>query len=331
MDHSSRLVEHQGKLTTRFMTISDVMTEADHWAKQDASAVVTAQHVTKALQQSRYRSALTEDRLQEMIDDGTIHIATEGAVTGQVNGLAVLSTGSHTFGKPSRITARVSVGRGQVTNIERETKLSGRIHDKGFQILKGYVNGKYGTKKPLSLSASIWFEQTYSKVDGDSASSTEIYALLSGLSRAPIDQGLAVTGSVNQTGEVQAIGGASLKIEGFFDVCVARGLTGTQGVMIPSDNVKNLVLHERVDTAVKGGQFHIYAVSHVDEGIEVLTGVPAGQPDEEGVYPEGSIHARVEERLVQMARTAKQFAKSLNDETKPDNGENETEDKEVIT
>jgi lon-related putative ATP-dependent protease len=328
LDHSSRLVEHQGKLTTRFMTISDVMTEADHWAKQDASAIVTGHHVTKALQQRRYRSALTEDRLAEMIDDGTIHISTEGAVAGQVNGLAVLSTGSHTFGKPSRITARVSVGRGQVTNIERETKLSGRIHDKGFQILKGYVNGKYGTEKPLSLSASIGFEQTYSKVDGDSASSTEIYALLSELSGAPIDQGIAVTGSVNQAGEVQAIGGASLKIEGFFDVCVARGLTGTQGVMIPSDNVKNLVLHERVVTAVKDGKFHIYAVSHIDEGIEVLTGVPAGQQGEDGLYPADSIHARVEERLVQMARTAKRFAKTLNDELKAKNGNGEAEDEE---
>ena len=311
LDHSSRMVEHRDKLTTRFMTISDIMTEADHWAEKDSSTVVNGAHIKKAVEHRLYRSAMTEEKLQEMIVDDTIHITTDGAATGQVNGLAVLSTGSHAFGKPSRITARVSVGRGQVTSIERETKLSGRIHDKGFQVLKGYINGKYGTEKPLSLSASIGFEQTYSEVDGDSASSTEIYALLSGLAEAPIDQGIAVTGSVNQAGEVQAIGGASLKIEGFFDVCDARGLTGEQGVMIPADNVKNLVLDDRVVEAVRDGKFHVYAVSTIDEGIEVLTGAPAGQPNEEGAYPEGSIHAAVEERLVRMATTAKQFAKSL--------------------
>lgn len=302
IDHSSRLVESQDKLTTRFIDVSNLLTEADYWAGEAAADVVMGVHVERAIEQSEYRVSLTEDRLRERMEDNTIHISTRGKAVGQVNGLAVLSSGSHAFGKPSRITARVSVGRGQVLNVERETKLSGRIHDKGFMILKGYLQGQYGIDKPLSMSASIGFEQTYNEVDGDSASSAELYALISALARLPIDQALAVTGSVNQTGEVQAIGGATPKIEGFFDLCQARGLTGGQGVLVPEDNVKNLMLRDEVVEAVRSGRFHVYAVSSVDQGIELLTGVAAGQRDGDGSYPEGTVHSLVEQRLRELAK-----------------------------
>jgi lon-related putative ATP-dependent protease len=305
IEYSSRLVEDQDKLTTRFMDISDIITEADYWARKADSKVVAAEHVNKAVKQRNYRSGLTESRLQELIELGTINIATSGKATGQVNGLAVYSIGDHSFGKPSRIIARVSIGRGNVLNVERETQMAGKIHNKGFMILTGYLNGKYGQDGPLSLSASIGFEQTYSEVDGDSASSTELYALLSELAGVPIDQGIAVTGSVNQAGQVQAIGGAIYKIEGFYDVCKAAGLSGRQGVMIPVDNLRNLMLNDEVVDAVRAGKFHIYAVSTVDEGIEVLSGVPAGERQEDGTYPEGTVHALAVRRLAEMAKKAR--------------------------
>ena len=309
VDHSSRLVEHQGKLTTRFMDVSQVVTEADFWAGKDGADIVKGEHVKKAIDEARYRAGLTEDRLREMIEDGSIHISTDGEVVGQINGLAVLSLGDHAFGKPGRITARVSLGRGQLINIEREARMSGRIHDKGFVILTGYIQGKYGQNRPLSLQASIGFEQSYGEIDGDSASSTELYALLSQLSGKPLAQGIAVTGSVNQNGEVQAIGGANYKIEGFFDVCKAKGITGKQGVMIPRDNIQNLALREDVVEAVQSGQFTIYGVATIDEGIGVLTGVPAGELQDDGGYPEGTIHYPVEERLEKMAERARDFGK----------------------
>ena len=305
IEYSSRLVEDQDKLTTRFMDISDIITEADYWARKAESDIVAAEHVNKAVKQRNYRSSLTESRLQELIESGTINIATGGKATGQVNGLAVYSMGDHSFGKPSRITARVSVGRGNVLNVERETQMAGKIHNKGFMILTGYLNGKYGQDGPLSLTASIGFEQTYSEVDGDSASSTELYALLSELAGVPIDQGIAVTGSVNQAGQVQAIGGAIHKIEGFYDVCKAAGLSGRQGVMIPVDNLRNLMLNDEVVDAVRAGKFHIYAVSTVDEGIEVLSGVPAGERQEDGTYADGTVHALVVRRLEEMAEKAR--------------------------
>ncbi len=311
IEHSSRLVQHQEKLTTRFMDIADIITEANYWAGKDNSQVVMDSHVKKAVEQRRYRVSLTEERIRELIEDGTIHIATEGQLVGCVNGLSVYAIGEHSFGKPTRISARVSLGRGQVINIERETRLSGRIHDKGFMILTGYLQGKYGQDKPLSLAATIVFEQTYSEVEGDSASSTELYALLSELAEVPINQNIAVTGSVNQAGEVQAIGGVVEKIEGFFDVCRVKGLNGQQGVMVPRDNLKNLVLREDVVQAVRDGRFHIYAVSSVDEGLEVLTGVPAGQRLPDGGYPEGTLHHKVEQRLIDMARKAREFARVL--------------------
>ena len=308
IDYSSRLAEHQEKLTTRFMDVVDILTESSYWASSTESEVVMGRHVEKAIEQRRYRSSLTEDRFRELIEDGTIHISTEGEAVGQANGLAVLAFGDTIFGKPSRITARVSLGRGQFVNVERETKLSGRIHDKGFMVLTGYLRGKYGYNKPLSLNASIGFEQSYSEVDGDSASSTELYALLSAISGMPIAQGIAVTGSVDQNGNVQAIGGATQKIEGFFEVCRAKGLTGLQGVIVPRDNTKHLTLNDEVIAAVETGRFHIYGVSTIDEGIEVLTGASAGQRQGDGSYPRGTVHDRVEQRLAEMARSAREFA-----------------------
>ncbi len=322
VEYSSRLAEHQDKLTTRFTDMSDIITEANHWAKADLASVVTGAHVKQAIAQRRYRASLQEARLQELIEDGVIRISTEGKMTGQVNGLAVIAFGDAYFGKPSRITARVSLGRGQLVNVERETRLSGRIHDKGFMVLAGYLQGKYGYDKPLSLKASIGFEQNYSEVDGDSASSTELYALLSAISGLPIDQGIAVTGSVNQNGDVQAIGGATQKIEGFFEVCRVRGLTGRQGVLTPRDNLKHLVLNDEVTAAAAAGQFHIYAVSTVDEGIEVLTGVPAGERQEDSGYPEGTVHFMVEHRLQAMAEAAREFAGGNLPEPDPGSGHN---------
>ena len=305
VDYSSRLTQDQEKLTTRFMGISDIMSEADYWAGRSKCDGVTSKHVRKAIDERRYHASVVEDRVLESIERDTVHISTEGCAVGQVNGLAVYFRADHNFGRPSRITARVSVGRGQVVNVERDTRMSGRIHNKGFMILRGYLNGKYGEQRPLSMSASVTFEQTYGNVDGDSASSTELYALLSALSEVPIRQGIAVTGSVNQTGEVQSIGGATHKIEGFFDVCKAKGLTGEQGVVIPRDNVRNLMLRSEVVEAVQDGVFHIYAVSKIDEGIEVLTGTEAGEKGKNGKYPEGTIHFLVERRLEEMSRSAR--------------------------
>ena len=305
LDHSSRLVDNQTKLATRFMSVSDVLTESDYWAGKSGCDTVGLEHVEKALQQREYRVSLGEERLRELIENDTIRIDTQGEVVGQLNGLAVYSLGEHSFGRPSRVSARVSVGTGRVINIDRETRMSGRIHNKGFLILNGYLQGKYGRNRRLSMSASITFEQSYSQIEGDSASSTELYALLSALSGLPIRQGIAVTGSVNQIGEVQAIGGATYKIEGFYKVCKARGLTGSQGVMIPKDNVRNLVLNREVVDAVEAGRFHIYAISSIDEGIEVLTGVEAGQLGEDGEYPDGTVHSLVERRLMEMGNSVR--------------------------
>ena len=326
VDYSSRLTQDQEKLTTRFMGISDIMSEADYWAGKSKCDRVTSEHVTKAIDERRYRASVVEDRVLESIERNAVHISTEGCAVGQVNGLAVYFRGDHNFGRPSRITARVSVGRGQVVNVERDTRMSGRIHNKGFMILRGYLNGKYGEQRPLSMSASVTFEQTYGNVDGDSASSTELYALLSALSEVPIRQGIAVTGSVNQTGEVQSIGGATHKIEGFFDVCKAKGLTGEQCVVIPKDNVCNLMLRAEVVEAVRAGVFHIYAVSKIDEGIEVLTGTEAGEKGEDGKYPEGTIHFLVERRLEEMSRSASRASRPASESGSQQGDDSNTED-----
>lgn len=302
VEHGSRLVEHQHKLSTRFIDIANLLTEANFWAGKNGSELVRAEHVERAIEEKVYRSNLIEERMRELIEEGTILIDTSGEVAGQVNGISVYDLGDYQFGLPSRITARVSLGRGQVVNIEREIQMSGRIHSKGFAILNGYLHGKYAQERPLALSATIGFEQTYNEVDGDSASAAELYALLSAIAGVPIKQGIAVTGSVNQRGEVQAIGGVNEKVEGFFAVCKAKGLTGEQGVIIPRENVKHLMLRREVIDAVRAGRFHVWAVSTVDQGIEILTGLPAGEADARGRYPRGTINRRVMDQLARMSR-----------------------------
>jgi lon-related putative ATP-dependent protease len=301
VEHGCRLAEHQGRLSTRFIDIADLLSEADFWAGKDA-AVVRAEHVEQAIEQRVYRSNLIEERVQEAIEEGTILIDTGAAVVGQVNGISVYDLGDYRFGRPSRITARVSLGRGQVVNIEREINMSGRIHSKGFAILNGYLHGRYAQDRPLALTASIGFEQTYDEVEGDSASAAELYALLSALSELPIRQGIAVTGSVDQRGEVQAVGGLNEKIEGFFAVCKAQGLTGEQGVIIPRSNVKHLMLRNDVRAAARDGTFHVWAISNIEEGVELLLGRPAGAPGARGRYPPGSLNRLVVDRLARMSR-----------------------------
>jgi ATP-dependent Lon protease len=309
VEHAVRMAGRQEKISTAFPAITDVVREAEYWANESNSAVVAEAHIDKAIASRIYRSSLMEERLQELIDRGTLKIDIAGEVVGQVNGLAVFSLGDHMFGKPSRITVSTAMGRAGVINIERQADLSGNTHNKGVLILGGYMRKKYAQDKPLTMSASIAFEQSYSGVDGDSASSTEIYALLSSLSGAPIKQGVAVTGSVNQNGEVQAIGGVNHKIEGFFDCCKQKGLTGDQGVMIPASNVKDLMLRKDVVAAVEEGRFHVYAVGHIDQGIEILTGVPAGEKDADGRYPEGTINDLVDRKLRELAEGLMKFGK----------------------
>ncbi|MBM3120206.1 MAG: ATP-dependent protease, partial [Chloroflexi bacterium] len=263
--------------------------------------------VERAVGERLYRHNLPDERIRELIENGTIMIDVDGVVVGQVNGLSVYSLGDIAFGKPSRITCKTFLGRGGVVNIERESQLSGRIHDKGVLILSGYMGWKYAQDNPLSLSASLCFEQSYEGVEGDSAASAELYALLSSLSDMPIRQDIAVTGSVNQKGEIQPIGGVNQKIESFFQVCKAKGLNGSQGVMIPQRNLRNLMLRQEVMDSVKQGKFHVYAVSTVDEGIEVLTGVKAGEKNEDGSYPDGTINYKVGKKLKEMAAKLRQF------------------------
>lgn len=309
VEYSSRLVGDQDKLSTRFNEVVELVYESCAWAEAEGAAHVSASHVEKAIDEKIYRSNLIEEKFQEMLTAGKIMVDTEGRTVGQVNGLAVLGLGDYLFGKPTRITAKTFQGEDGVINIERESRLSGRLHNKGVLILGGFLGDRYGQDKPLTLSASLAFEQSYEEVDGDSASSTELYALLSSLSGLPIRQDLAVTGSVNQHGQVQPIGGVNQKIEGFFDLCAARGLTGSQGVLIPHQNVRDLMLKEEVIEAARAGLFHIYAVRTIDEGIEILTGIPAGERQADGSYPEDTVHGRVDRRLrrwaEEMARRAR--------------------------
>ena len=307
VEYAARVVGDQEKLSSRFAWIKELVEEAEFWARRDGASLVNAGHVEKAIEERRFRHNLPDERIGELIERGTIFIDTEGEVVGQVNGLAIYSLGDVTFGKPSRITCKTFLGRSGVINIERESQLSGRIHDKGVLILSGYLGWKYAQEHPLSLSASLCFEQSYEGVEGDSASSTELYALLSSLSDVPIKQNIAVTGSVNQKGEIQPVGGVNQKIEGFFQVCHARGINGDQGVVIPKANLRNLMLRPEVIDAVKEGKFHIYAVSTVDEGIEVLTGVAAGRRGKSGKYPTGTINRKVADTLKAMADKLKKF------------------------
>jgi len=307
VEQAVRMTGRQEKISTSFPIITDLLREADYWAGEDKSSEVQEKHVDKAIETKIYRSSLIEEHIQEMIDRGTLLIDVDGEVVGQVNGLAVYSLGDYMFGKPSRITATTSMGRAGIINIEREADMSGSTHNKGMLILSGYLRNKYAQDKPLTMSASIAFEQSYSGVDGDSASSTEIYALLSSLSGVPIKQSIAVTGSVNQKGEVQAIGGVNYKIEGFFECCRKKGLTGTQGVMVPESNVQDLMLRKNVVDAVKKGKFHIYSVKTINEGIEILTGKPGGELQADGTYPEGTINYLVNEKLKSLAEGLKKF------------------------
>ncbi len=315
-----RLAGRQKKLSTRFSDIADLVREASYWAGKEGLSLVTDRHVDRAYEEKIGRLNLIEGKIQEMIEDGTIMIDADGMVVGQVNGLSVYDMGDYAFGKPSRITAKTSMGRAGIINIEREAKLSGKTHDKGVLILEGYFRGKFAQNKPLTVSASICFEQSYGGIDGDSASSTEIYAILSSLANLPLRQDIAVTGSVNQKGEIQPIGGVNHKIEGFYDVCRAKGLTGKQGVMIPALNIPDLMLRKDVVKAVSEGRFHIYPVTTIDEGISLLTGVPAGERDEKGEYPEHTVNALVDKNLKTLAEGLKAFA----EEGKPQSSAEET-------
>ncbi|HDQ40999.1 MAG TPA: ATP-dependent protease, partial [Desulfonatronum sp.] len=310
MEEAVRMTGRQEKISTSFPRIVDLLREADYWAGREQRNKVLSKDVEKALESRIHRSNMIEEHIQELIDRGSIMIDLDGDKVGQVNGLAVYNMGDFMFGKPARITAATSMGRSGIINIEREAEMSGKIHNKGVLVLEGYLRTKYAQDKPLSMSASIAFEQSYAGVDGDSASSTEIYALLSSLAGVPIRQDIAVTGSVNQKGETQPIGGVNVKIEGFFKCCKVRGLTGKQGVMIPENNLKDLMLCKEVLEAVDKRLFHIYAVRTIDQGIAILTGLQAGKRRQDGTYPPKSVNGLVDARLRFLAEKMKSFGAS---------------------
>ncbi len=316
IDHAARLAADSEKLTLHIRPIVDLLREADYWAEQENKKVVSIDQVRRAIAAQIHRSDRIRERSQEEIERGTILIDTEGAVVGQVNGLAVFQLGEFSFGRPSRITARVRLGRGEVIDIEREVELGGALHSKGVMILSGFLGERFGRDQPLAVSASIVFEQSYSGVDGDSASSTELYALLSAISGKPIRQCYAVTGSVNQRGEVQAIGGVNEKIEGYFDICTSRGLTGDQGVLIPASNVRHLMLRDDVVDAITAGKFAIYPIETIDQGIEILTGIPAGELGSDGKFPDGTLNGAVQAELAVFAEKARAFGMG----NRPSNG-----------
>ena len=305
IEYASKLADDQHKLSTRFTDLSVIVGEAATWAKMAKSKVITEEFITKALAEKIDRVKKYDEKYMEMIRDNVLLIDTTGSKVGQINGLTIMNVGDYTFGKPVKITASTYTGKNGIINIEREVELSGSSHSKGILILSGYLGEMFAQDMPLSLTASICFEQLYSGVDGDSASSTELYAILSSLSNIPINQSIAVTGSVNQKGEIQPIGGVNDKIEGFFQVCKMRGLDGNHGVIIPQQNVRNLNLSEEVISAVKSGKFHIYAISTIEEGIEILTGVPAGSKDENGKFPAGTINYLVYNKLKKYAEVSK--------------------------
>lgn len=307
IEYSSRLASDRKKLSTQFSEVADIIREANFYAGKEESKYITGEHIDKAIEEKIYRSNLIQEKIQEMIDRDFILIDTEGKYTGKVNGLSVFSTGDFLFGRPNRVTASVSLGRKGIIDIERKSKLGGKIHTKGVMILSGYLSERYAREKPLSLSSRIVFEQSYGEIEGDSASSAELYAILSELAGVPIKGGIAVTGSVNQKGEVQAIGGVNEKIEGFFEVCKNSGLTGEQGVIIPESNVQNLMLKDEIIEAVKEGKFNIYSVATIDEGMEILTGEKAGERQEDGNFEEETINHRVDSRLKEMAERLSEY------------------------
>jgi len=308
-DYASRLVENQDKFTTRFNDIIEIIVEANTWAEVAGKNIVTSREVKRAIEEKEYRSSKYDEKLKELLRNDVIMVKTEGEAIGQINGLAVIHLGDYVFGKPNKITATTFMGRSGIVNIEREVDMSGRIHSKGVMILSAYIGEQYAQEVPLALSANITFEQLYSGIEGDSASSAELYAILSSLAEVPIKQGIAVTGSVNQKGEIQPVGGVTYKIEGFFELCKARGLTGEQGVIIPYQNIKNLVLKDEVVEAVREGKFHIYPIKTIDEGVEILMGIPAGKKLENGFFERGTLHEKVYNKLRQYALTMVNFGK----------------------
>jgi lon-related putative ATP-dependent protease len=315
VEYGQRFAADQQKLSLRFGPIVGVLKEADFWARQMEAAAVTDEHIQKALQKRRFRYNLYEEKMSAAFEDESVLLDVTGAMIGQVNALAVYQMGDIAFGRPSRITAETFMGKPGLVSIEREAELSGSTHDKGVLILSGYLGRTFAQHHPLGLSISIAFEQSYGPIDGDSASSTELYAILSSLADLPIRQGIAVTGSVNQKGEIQAIGGVNQKIEGYFDVCRKRELDGQQGVLIPRANVKNLMLKKEVVQAVKQKQFHIYHVAHVTEGIELLTGVAAGRPDADGLFPPDSVYGRIQQKLKRFSERRRQLIQGRDPET----------------
>jgi lon-related putative ATP-dependent protease len=308
IEYAVRLAGRQNKISTHFNSLVDLLREANYWAKREKQKIIQNRHVSQAIKEKIERLNLIERKIQEMIEQGTLMIDTKGSVVGQVNGLSVYDLGEYTFGKPTRITAKTAMGRAGIINIEREADLSGKTHNKGMLILSGYLRSKYAQDKPLTISASICFEQSYSGVEGDSASSTEAYALISSIANLPLRQDIAVTGSLNQKGEIQPIGGVNQKIEGFYDVCKAKNLTGTQGVMIPETNIPDLMLREDVVKAIKENKFHLYPVKTIDQGIEILTQKKAGQRQKNGKFEKNSVNDLVDQKLLEFAVKLKEFS-----------------------
>ncbi len=322
VEYGSRLAEHQKKLSAKFSEIADLLREADYWAKSENSSTVKPGHVEKALEEKIYRCNKVEKKIHEAIKDGVILMDTEGSVVGQINGLSVIDLGDYRFGIPSRITARTYAGKAGIVNIERETKLSGKIHEKAILILSAYLGEKYARKSPLSLTASLTFEQLYGWVEGDSATCAEIYALLSSISGVPIKQSFAITGSMNQHGEVQPIGGINEKIEGFFEVCKLDNLDGKHGVIVPAKNMINLMLKREIIDAVTDGKFHIYAIDSIEDGIETLTGMPPGELQPDGNYPEGTLNFMVSQKLQELAKALKEKKEKEEEEEEKKKKEN---------
>jgi lon-related putative ATP-dependent protease len=323
LEHSTRLAGDQNMLTARIGLIHDILREADYWAGHTGCEIVSRSHVQQAIDEKIHRADRIRERTYEEIERGTTMIDVDGQEVGQINGLAVIAWGNFAFGRPNRLTARVRIGQGDVVDIEREVELGGPLHSKGVLILAAYLGANYASESPLSLSASLVFEQSYSGVDGDSASAAESFALLSAITQVPLKQGLAVTGSMNQHGVIQPIGGVNEKIEGFFDVCRAKGLTGEQGVIIPASNVRHLMLRQDVVDAVSSNKFHVYPIETIDEGIELLTGRTTAKRDESGVYPEGSFNRLVTDRLVAMAEKRRSFDSPASQDVTPPSPEAE--------
>jgi predicted ATP-dependent protease len=307
VEESSRVAGDRDRLSTEISRAADLLRESHYWSSKRGGATIEAVDIEGATESRERRTGRIRERVIEEITRETILIETTGARVGQINGLAVMQIGESAFGRPSRITARIAVGSGKVIDIEREAELGGSLHSKGILILSGFIAANYASEQPLSLAATVAFEQSYGGVDGDSASSAELYALLSAIANVPLKQSLAVTGSVNQFGDVQAIGGVNEKIEGFFDVCLARGLSGEQGVMIPASNLKHLMLRARVRDAVAAGTFSIYAVGTINEGLQILTGIPTGEKGDDGGYPENTLNALICASLQRFASARRGF------------------------